>query len=669
MKNRQRIEGILYREVSISSDAIVDEEERTVRISFSSEQPVLRQSWFADPWVEILGHATGEMNLERLNNGATLHYNHRRSRADRIGVVESATGDGRGEALVRFSKNDRVNDIWDDVKDNILRNVSVGYSIDERKLVKDGESGAPAEYRVTRWTPMEISFVDIPADSTVGLGRNVADNPQGTVRAPGLPEDGQYYRIVELEEEEIRSMSKEKDTRTDPPTGDPPAPSNVVDIAKARDDGAIEGRKLEAERRKEIRGVFEEFRTQLGAEFDATRDSCTEDTECSLEDARAILLKAIGKGTKPAGGDPDVGAGEDASDKFRIQCTEAIAVRAMLLKPKDAKNNEMRGYTLFEMARMALEIGGSSTRGLGKLELVGRAFTTSDFPLLLADASNKSMLKGFEEAPETWQIWAQKGNLSDFKVGNRLNLSSFDDLILVNENGEFKYGTFTEERETIQLATYGKLFSISRQAIINDDLSAFTMIPTRMGRAASRVVGDLAYGQITANPLMGDGVALFAAGHNNVLTGAGEGNMNVVNFGLARNLMALQSDVSGSATGLNIRPAFMLTPVAREDEAKVLMVSETDPDQANARVPNIVRNAAEVVSDPRLDADSAVTWYLAAGQQFDTIEVAFLDGVEAPTMEQQQGWSVDGTEFKIRIDIGVAPMSFRTWVRNTGSVT
>ena len=681
MEDRQRIEGVLYREVPLSREAIVDEEERTVRISFSSELPVLRASWFEDPWLETLGHKDGEMNLSRLENGATVHYNHSRKREDRIGVVESASvRKGRGEALVRLSRNARVDDVWDDIKDGLLRNVSVGYSIDERKLVRDGSSGEPDEYRVTRWTPMEISFVDIPADHTVGVGRDAPDSL--AFRAPGVPAAGECYRVVNLE------PSKEEttvdNTRDVTPADDGKkvdegtrTAEQVVDLDKVRKDAAADGRRMEAERRTEIRSLFEDFKVQLGEEFEAERDACIDDAECNVEDARKRLLKALGKGSGPIGSDARVEAGEAEEDKFSRGAGLAIAVRAGISlsdkERQEAMTAGLRGFTLLEFARKYLEFNGENTARLGKLDLVGRAFTTSDFPLLLQDASNKMMLKGYDEAPETWRVWAQTGSLSDFKVGNRLNLSSFDDLELVNEAGEFKYGTFTEEGETIQLATYGKLFSISRQAIINDDLSAFTRIPQRMGRSASRVVGDLAYGAITSNPTMGDGVALFNAAHNNLNeSGAGGTPLTADAAGVAALAamdvaMGLQTDISGNATALNIRPAYLLVPRVLERIATQLMSDTTAPGQANPGVTNTVRGLAEVVSDPRLDADSATRYYLAAGQSYDTVEVAFLDGVEAPMLEQQQGWTVDGTEFKVRIDVGVAPTAWRTWQRDDGT--
>jgi hypothetical protein len=100
------------------------------------------------------------------------------------------------------------------------------------------------------------------------------------------------------------------------------------------------------------------------------------------------------------------------------------------------------------------------------------------------------------------------------------------------------------------------------------------------------------------------------------------------------------------------------------------MNAEFNPEEGTTtsfRSPNTARNLAQITSDPRLDTDSLTRYYLAASTQFDTIEVAFLDGNQSPTLEQQAGWAIDGTEFKVRIDVGTAPMEFRTWQRNDGA--
>ena len=72
-QQKQRVEGTLYRELELRSEGIVDEDQRLVKVSMSSELPVVRRSFFSDPWVETLGHKRGEVDLTRLNNGASVH--------------------------------------------------------------------------------------------------------------------------------------------------------------------------------------------------------------------------------------------------------------------------------------------------------------------------------------------------------------------------------------------------------------------------------------------------------------------------------------------------------------------------------------------------------------------------------------------------------------------
>ena len=703
---RQRIEGTMYREIQLRAEGIIDENERTVRISISSELPVVRRSFFSDPWVEVLGHKKGEPDLERMQNGASVHYNHSRERGDRIGVVESVKlvgnqKDGRRlEGVVRISKRDDVDDVWTDIKDGVLRNISVGYTIDERKLTREASGqGEPDEFRITRWTPMEVSFVDIPADPSVGVGRNEqgemayrvidlepetepekderkmkfrfdedgnpiadsADTRAAILAGTATRKDGSPY----VPSDEVRAFLKATTTTAAPAN----APATVPEV----DEAAIRAEGVAAERKRvaDIKAIFAPFETSQAK----LRTVCLDDGDCDVESAREQLLVALGKDSTPAqtADGMRVQSGEDGIDKFVRGAGIALAQRAGTITDEERKgyDNSFAGFSLVEMARHALALSNVNTGQMSRMELVGRAFTSSDFPLILANQANKSMLKGYEEAPETWNVWAQTGNLSDFKQASRVNLSTFNDLDLVSEDGEYKYGSFSENGENITLATYGKLFAISRQAIINDDLGMFTRIPAAMGRAASRTVGNLAYGVITSNPLMADGVALFAG----TAIGTTHGNLNIggaaaisaASVGTARTAMGRQTDSASNAVGLNIRPSYFLVPLALEDTANVLMSSETNPAQTNSRVPNPVRNLATVVADPRLDANSTTAWYLAAGQQFDTIEVAFLDGNQAPTLEQQAGWSIDGTEFKVRIDVAAAPMDFRTWQRNDGA--
>jgi hypothetical protein len=303
---------------------------------------------------------------------------------------------------------------------------------------------------------------------------------------------------------------------------------------------------------------------------------------------------------------------------------------------------------------------------MDKMALVAAAFTHtgSDFPLLLQNVADKAMLKGYEEADETFQKWTSKGVLGDFKPGKRVDLNSFPTLKKIEDGGEYTYATVGDRGETVQLATYGKKFPITRQTIINDDLDAFSKIPRRMGRAAIRTIGDLVYAILTSNPAMRDNVALFHANHKNLMAGSG---ISTGSVDAMRVLMGKQTD--GNAI-LNIRLAQLLVPLALEGTASVVRDSEYEVGAAskNNTIPNFVRGTFEVISDARLDAASATGWYGTANSSVtDTVEVSYLDGVESPTLEQQDGWNVDGVEFKVRMDAGVAPLDFRTMVANPGA--
>lgn len=200
---RQRLEGTLHRSlpaditVRAAEPGAADDGLLRLRLAFSSEAPVLRRGFFEDDWVEILGHNPTEIDLGRMNNGsAVVLANHSRDQATgrtplaSIGVVERAWIEGgRGMADLVISRRESLADLRQDIADGLVRNVSVGYSINERTLRRAAtRSGDPAEYRVTSWTPYEISLVDIPADATVGLGR-AADDTQ-----PRTPQ----YRVVDL---------------------------------------------------------------------------------------------------------------------------------------------------------------------------------------------------------------------------------------------------------------------------------------------------------------------------------------------------------------------------------------------------------------------------------------------------------------------------------------
>lgn len=319
-------------------------------------------------------------------------------------------------------------------------------------------------------------------------------------------------------------------------------------------------------------------------------------------------------------------------------------------------------FTLRELARASLVDRGIGISGVGTAQaMVGLAFThsSSDFGNILMDVAHKAALLGWDEASETFEQWTRKGTLTDFKTAHRVGLESLASLRKVRAGAEYKYVTIKDRGEPIALATYGELFSIDRQTIINDDLDMLTRIPQAMGLAARATVGDLVWAVLTSNPKMSDGKPLFHADHGNLVAA----DLSIEGLDTARKAMLLQK--SGDRR-LNIRPAYMLTPVAIESRANQLIKSASVPGaDANSGIVNPIQNFVTVASEARLDDSSPTDFYLTAAQGRDTIEVAYLDGIDTPYLEQQQGFTVDGAAFKVRIDAGVAPLDWRGLVKVT----
>ncbi|CAN7365577.1 Clp protease ClpP [Acidovorax sp. LjRoot118] len=430
-------------------------------------------------------------------------------------------------------------------------------------------------------------------------------------------------------------------------------------VVAAADPAAILA--ADQQRRNGIRASFRAFGDRPGVSELLT--TCENDHAVTIEAAGSRLLAHLAAGAGPVAGDHVVTV-EDEGDKLRTATTNAMLARAGLIKADGA--NPFRGYTLSELARASLARAGVRSDGMDKRTFVGAAFThsTSDFPGLLANVANKALLTGYQEAEETFQLWTRAGNLPDFKPGSRVDLNMFPSLRKVAEGAEYKYATIGERGATVMLATYGELFSITRQAIINDDLDAFTRVPRMMGRAAIRTIGDLVYAILTANPNMPDGVALFHATHGNLLTGAAPSTASI---DAMQSAMALQKQ---GASVLNIGMQYAIVPRALKGVANVVRASEFEVGAAtrNNTTPNSVRDTFEVISDARLDAASTTAWYGAGNPAMhDTIEVNYLDGNDQPYLEQRQGWNVDGTEFKVRIDAGVSPLDFKALAKNPGA--
>lgn len=563
------------------------------------------------------------------------------------------------------------------VREGHMTDFSVGYRVIDSEWVPEGKTKKIKGHSfegpvsvVTRWRVKELSLVPIGADENA-TARSGAQKPKKEkkkmndefrklLESLGLDKDADEDAAWAFAKE--RMLNPPQPPASDPPVNGGPDPNDPEAIRQ-------EAARAERERVAEIDGLCRRFQfPDLAGNL--IREGAT------VDQARQKILEAVNarEAEKERNRKVRVTVDEDERDKFRAAAADGLALRAGLTLEKPAPGApDLTGYTLMEMARMSLQKAGQRPHG-NVMEMVGRALTASDLPYILANVANKSLFEGWNTAPETWSVWCATGRVSDFKTHYSPRISESSDLDEIPDEAPYKYGKRTEAQESYSIATYGKLFAVSRKAIIDDDLGALTDIPRSHGEAAARKVGDVAYAVLTGNPTMGDGIDLFHASHGNYIASGSGAAPGVASIAAAILAMGTQQDLQGLRR-LNIRPQFFISPKALEGAAEVFFRSErfvdsdtvaTDSSLAATRVNPYAGAYFTRVYDARLDDALATGWYLAADAR-RTVTVFFLNGVQAPYLETREGWTVDGVEYKVRIDVGAKAMDYRGLYFNYGA--
>ena len=420
------------------------------------------------------------------------------------------------------------------------------------------------------------------------------------------------------------------------------------------------------ERIAEINSNYRKFSGQDGIKDLAAR--CIADPKCSVEEANKRLLEHIGKDCAPIAGGRFFGD-FDSSDN-RIRDFKAAAIDTLLMRAGVRVPNaspacrDLQRHSVVAMAESLLSMSGRSTQGMSRADVINASLTTSDFPQLLANTAGKALRLGYENDPGTHVVWTAERDVADFKPQTLVSLSEAPGFLEVPEGAEYKAGAFSEAAETFAVKSYGRVLEISRQAIINDDLSAFTQMPAAFGSSARRLEADLVYGRLTGSQVMSDNKALFHTAHGNLA--ASGAAISLDTLGAARAAMRKQKGVAGLGY-IDPQPRFIIVPVCLETKAEQILSSIVVPAvQSNAMV-EWMRNL-QIVADPRLDAVSETAWYLAASPtQIDTIVRAYLAGEPRPYYEENVAFERDVMGIKSRLDFGVGVIDWRGLFKNPGA--
>lgn len=611
MSSMERLhEMTMTREMAARADA-VSEEGRTAELTFSSETPYVR--WFGP---EILDHSEGSVDLTRLQEIGVLLFNHEPDHP--IGRVEKVWigDDSRGHALVKFDADEESDRIFKKVSGGSLRGVSVGYRIKEYTRLKEGETSKDGRFKgpaviVSQWEPLEISIVSVPADAGVGVGRSIED-------LKGMNKDMDKKPEMKSQTEMKKDMDVEKDIQ------------NAIEQERTRN--------------AEI--------TKLCRSFEMAPDDYIE-KGLTLEETRAEVLKELAKKSAPV----SVNVLSDESEKFRAAAADGLAMRAgiEISKPVDGAES-FRGVSLMRLAYDICEREGGKPSRMDNDTLLRSVFSggSGAFPNILANVGHKALMKGYNEVPATFQYWTSKGSNPDFKPSTRVGLDAADELLPMTEMGEFKSSKTTDMGQQTTVHTFGREWTLTRKAIINDDLSVLARLPAAYGAAARRTINKQAYDLLTK------GSKIFTSAHEN----SGTGTLSIASLKAAKTAMSKQKDPSGKMY-LNIQPVYLIVPAELEVEAATLIASAVDPTKNNA-YPNPFANRLTVVADPNIEDPNA--WYLAAAPGvLPGIEVTYLNGQENPTMRTFTDTDVLGIKYQIYMDFGVNLLDYRAFYKSTGA--
>ena len=661
--------------------ATFNEADNTVEVVWTQGASVRRfDYWEGKPYDEALDVTDEAVDMTRFDAGTVQVLDGHRvygGVSAILGIAERGwIADGEGRATLRLSQRPEVAGIVADIRAGVIRAISFGYSVQQYAITpgaQRNDGGTVDLYRAVRWTPQEISFVTVPADAGAGTRSAPQASQQQGAQPGGLP--CEFVRAAAHPSATQEQRMPQANTQGDGGTADTQQTADTTGTvnraAPAATPAPAASPQADATRAADVLALCQRHGASDLAESLLRQNA-------SIDQARAAILDRMDAAdqSRRGGSTVSVQTVRDEHDTRMRGMEEAIMHRMDPRAQLTDLGRSYRGLSLTEMAREALEGLGVSTRGLSRNEIATRAFATraggyhatGDFPSLLGGVGARRLRAAYELVPTTYQLWARRApNLQDFRITNVLAVGGAPELKKLNEAGEYTYGTISEDATSYRAFSYGRAIGMTRQMFVNDDLNAFDRLLQRFGESARRLENRLVYDQITGNPTMQDGTALFHANHGNLL--AATSTLTLDNMGKVRALMRKQKDLDGK-TQLNLVPAYLIVPSDLEQAAYGFTSSNYAPtklDDVNEfRVGG--RTAVEPIVEPLLDEVSTAAWYMAARNgQIDTVEFAYVDGSEGVRTETFASEDIDGVKIRATLDFAAKVIDWRGLAKANGA--
>ena len=370
---------------------------------------------------------------------------------------------------------------------------------------------------------------------------------------------------------------------------------------------------------------------------------------------------------------------EDAEDKRRNAIADCILLRNNISITNPAPgSNEFRGASLRTIAASCLvQEGNTEGRNFYMMdpnelfeETLRRSYynPTSAFPAIMDQVINKAYVEGHKTAAVTFDQFTTKGTLSDFKKADNYYVQgSFGEFLEVPENGELKHTVPVDEKlPQRQLKTYGRQFTMSRKAFINDDMGVVTTLPRNAARAARVTINNQVYKVLTGNPKIYDNKNLFSTEHKNLLAKG----TSVTREAVQTMILALGGHLTKDNQAILIRPGSIIVPLGYKFAMYTLFNSQTVSASGDVNPLYQYREQIRVVEDPTLNAqvaNGAIPWFMVGDTaDSDFIQVDYLNGQEVPNIRRMEAPGQLGFIWDVYLDWGITVLDYRGIVKNPG---
>lgn len=385
------------------------------------------------------------------------------------------------------------------------------------------------------------------------------------------------------------------------------------------------------------------------------------DAESDIATVNADALARLSARSAAAPSNIQIGTDHTDPASIRSAMADALAHRLAPGAVKlEGRATEYRGHALLDLVGDMAAARGERVNLRNRDDLLERAVgahSTSDFPLLLADAANKALLSQYSIAAPTYRTWSARKPFTDFKEHSFLRVGDVPAFTEINEGGEPKYGTISENAEKVSAKEYGTGIAIGRRALINDDLSALSDFSNGIAIRAANDENKLAYGKLKANAALSDGKALFHTDHGNLPTAAAFSATTIAGM-----VKALRGQTSLDGLPLNLQPAYLVVGPDLEVAARTLLTAINATKTSDV---NPWANFAELVVDANLGATEH--YLFASPSAAPVIVYGYVGGSEGPQIRSERDFDTQAIKVAASLDFAVGAIDFRGAVKNAGA--